>query len=150
MMLIDCPFCGPRAELEFTCGGESHIARPADQAAMSDAEWADYLFMRKNPKGLHYERWNHARGCRRWFNVARDTVTHRISKVYKMGEQRVSEQSHRMPPGRPHRPQPAARLHLRRQALRGLCRRHPGLGPARQWRRISSGAASNTTARAAS
>jgi Sarcosine oxidase delta subunit len=27
MMLIDCPFCGPRAELEFTCGGESHIAR---------------------------------------------------------------------------------------------------------------------------
>jgi heterotetrameric sarcosine oxidase delta subunit len=54
---------------------------------MSDAEWADYLFMRKNPKGLHYERWNHARGCRRWFNVARDTVTHRISKIYKMGEQ---------------------------------------------------------------
>ena len=33
------------------------------------------------------ERWNHARGCRRWFNVARDTVTHRISKIYKMGEQ---------------------------------------------------------------
>ena len=87
MMLIDCPFCGPRAELEFTCGGESHIARPANQEAMSDAEWADYLFMRKNPKGLQYERWNHTRGCRRWFNVARDTVTHRISKVYKMGEQ---------------------------------------------------------------
>ena len=87
MMLIDCPFCGPRAELEFTCGGESHIARPANQEAMSDAEWADYLFMRKNPKGLHYERWNHARGCRRWLNVARDTVTHRISKIYKMGEQ---------------------------------------------------------------
>jgi len=87
MMLIDCPFCGPRAELEFTCGGESHIARPVGQAAMSDAEWADYLFMRKNPKGLQYERWNHARGCRRWFNLARDTVTHRISKVYKMGEQ---------------------------------------------------------------
>ena len=43
MMLIDCPFCGPRAELEFTCGGESHIARPANQEAMSDAEWADYL-----------------------------------------------------------------------------------------------------------
>jgi heterotetrameric sarcosine oxidase delta subunit len=42
--------------------------------------------MRKNPKGTQYERWNHARGCRRWFNVARDTVTHRILKVYKMGE----------------------------------------------------------------
>ena len=42
--------------------------------------------MRKNPKGMQYERWKHARGCRRWFNVARDTVTHKISKVYKMGE----------------------------------------------------------------
>ena len=117
MMLIDCPFCGPRAELEFTCGGESHIARPADQAAMSDAAWADYLFMRKNPKGLHYERWNHARGCRRWFNVARDTVTHRISQGLQDGRAAVSEQSASQPPGRPHRPQPAARLHLRRQAL---------------------------------
>ena len=51
MMLIDCPFCGPRDELEFTYGGESHIARPTDQAAMSDAEWADYLFMREEPEG---------------------------------------------------------------------------------------------------
>jgi sarcosine oxidase, subunit delta len=88
MLLIDCPYCGPRAELEFACGGESHIARPANAEALSDAEWADYLFMRKNPKGLHYERWNHARGCRRWFNVGRDTVSHRILKTYKMGEPR--------------------------------------------------------------
>ena len=86
MLLIECPFCGPRAEIEFTCGGEGHIARPQNQEALSDAAWADYLFMRKNPKGTQYERWNHARGCRRWFNVARDTVTHRILKIYKMGE----------------------------------------------------------------
>ena len=86
MLLIECPYCGPRAEIEFACGGEGHIARPLDTESLSDAEWADYLFMRKNPKGTHYERWNHARGCRRWFNVARDTVTHKISKVYKMGE----------------------------------------------------------------
>jgi len=86
MLLIDCPFCGPRAETELACGGEAHIARPVNTEAISDAEWADYLFMRKNPKGMQYERWNHARGCRRWFNVARDTVTHKISKVYKMGE----------------------------------------------------------------
>jgi sarcosine oxidase subunit delta len=86
MLLINCPYCGPRAELEFSCGGESHIARPAHPEALSDAEWADYLFMRKNPKGQHYERWNHARGCRRWFNAARDTVTHKITRTYKMGE----------------------------------------------------------------
>jgi heterotetrameric sarcosine oxidase delta subunit len=42
--------------------------------------------MRKNPKGVHFERWNHARGCRRWFNAARHTVTHEIIATYKMGE----------------------------------------------------------------
>ena len=86
MLLIDCPFCGPRAEIEFSCGGEAHIARPLNTEAISDAEWADYLFMRKNPKGMQYERWNHARGCRRWFNMARHTVSHEILAVYRMGE----------------------------------------------------------------
>ncbi len=27
----------------------------------------------------------HKYGCGRWFNVARDTVTHEIHAVYKMG-----------------------------------------------------------------
>ena len=51
MLLISCPWCGPRDESEFSCGGEAHIARPADPGALSDAEWADYLFARRN---LHY------------------------------------------------------------------------------------------------
>ena len=42
--------------------------------------------MRTNRKGLNLERWVHTHGCRRWFNVARDTVTHRIEAVYGMGE----------------------------------------------------------------
>ena len=42
--------------------------------------------MRKNIKGLQYERWNHAHGCRRWFNMARDTSNDEIYSVYKMGE----------------------------------------------------------------
>jgi heterotetrameric sarcosine oxidase delta subunit len=84
MLLIACPYCGERAESEFRCGGEAHIQRA--NPAVGDAEWADYLFMRKNPKGLHFERWCHVHGCRRWFNVARDTVSHRIIRVYKMGE----------------------------------------------------------------
>ena len=86
MLLITCPGCGPRAEIEFSCGGEAHIARPADPGSMSDEAWADYLFMRKNPRGAHREQWNHSSGCRRWFNVERDTVTYRINAVYKMGE----------------------------------------------------------------
>jgi len=85
MLLIPCPWCGPRDETEFSCGGEAHIERPADPDAVSDAEWADYLFMRKNTKGPYLERWVHAYGCRRWFNVARDTISNEITAVYKMG-----------------------------------------------------------------
>ena len=87
MLQIECPWCGARDESEFTCGGEAHIVRPKDPDALSDAEWADYLFMRTNPRGAHREQWNHAHGCRRWFNVVRDTVSYQISAVYKVGEQ---------------------------------------------------------------
>jgi len=87
MLLIPCPWCGERDEEEFAYGGEAHIARPTEPDALSDEEWADYLFMRTNPKGAFLERWNHAHGCRRWFNAKRDTVSHRIEFVYKMGEQ---------------------------------------------------------------
>lgn len=83
MMRIECPFCGTRDEREFAFGGESHLTRPSPD--VPDREWAEYLFFRRNPQGVHYERWMHARGCRRWFNLARDTATHRIIAVYAMG-----------------------------------------------------------------
>ena len=86
MFLIDCPHCGERDEAEFVCGGEAHIVRPPDPDAVSDEQWAEYLFMRTNPKGLHFERWAHEHGCRRWFNACRSTVTHQIVAVYAMGE----------------------------------------------------------------
>lgn len=82
MLQITCPWCGPRAENEFLCGGESHIQRPPE--SVSDATWGDYLYVRENPKGLHYERWLHRGGCAQWFNVARSTVTHEIKAVYRM------------------------------------------------------------------
>ncbi len=85
MLLIECPWCGPRDEIEFQCGGQSHITRPEFDKA-GDAEWAGYLYFRINPKGVHYERWLHAAGCRQWFNLARHTVTHRILAVYRIGE----------------------------------------------------------------
>ena len=88
MLLISCPFCGERDETEFRCGGEAHIVRPRQPASLSDDQWADYLFMRSNPKGIHFERWRHVHGCGRWFNLARDTVSDRILKVYPMGEPR--------------------------------------------------------------
>lgn len=86
MIQIECPWCGTRDEEEFTCGGQSHIIRPEKPEELTDEEWADYLFNRINPKGIHLERWRHTFGCRQWFNVARDTVSHEIFSVYKMGE----------------------------------------------------------------
>ncbi len=86
MLRISCPWCGPRAEIEFRCGGQSHIARPGPPEAVDDITWGRYLAERDNPCGLHYERWLHVAGCRRWFNVARDTTTHQILAVYRMEE----------------------------------------------------------------
>ena len=91
MFLIECPWCGLRDETEFNCVGEAHIERPLETEKLSDEEWADYLFMRNNPKGKHREQWLHAAGCRRYFNAERDTVTYRISGTYKIGEQAPSE-----------------------------------------------------------
>ena len=85
MLLIECPYCGPREETEFSCGGEAHIVRPPTPDTLPDEEWGEYLFMRKNPRGEHLEQWVHAHGCRRWFNVRRDTVTYKITAVYKVG-----------------------------------------------------------------
>ena len=92
MLLIRCPWCGLRDETEFSCAGEAHIARPLETEKLSDEEWADYLFMRKNPKGAHREQWLHAAGCRRYFNALRDTVSYRIAATYRIGEKPPSEE----------------------------------------------------------
>jgi sarcosine oxidase, subunit delta len=86
MLRIPCPWCGIRDETEFRYGGQAHIKRPEDPDALLDAEWAEYLFMRDNPKGAFAERWVHSVGCRRWFNVKRHTLTHELLAVYKNGE----------------------------------------------------------------
>ncbi|MBA5776880.1 sarcosine oxidase subunit delta [Stappia sp. F7233] len=89
MLLIHCPYCGvERPEIEFRYGGEAHIARPAEPSKLSDEEWAEFLYMRTNPRGLMAERWRHVHGCGRFFNAIRDTVSDRFLKVYKAGEKR--------------------------------------------------------------
>lgn len=84
MMQLKCPWCGMRDESEFLWGGTTHLTRPPLTA--SDAEWAEYLFFRDNPKGVHLERWRHTYGCGQWFNLARHTVSHEVSSVYAMTE----------------------------------------------------------------
>ncbi len=87
MLEIYCPYCEEhREEEEFHPVGEAHIQRPEDPESLSDAEWAHYLFYRKNPRGLHHEMWVHATGCRKSFNMTRHTVTYQILETYKMGD----------------------------------------------------------------
>ncbi|MBS7545260.1 sarcosine oxidase subunit delta [Ancylobacter oerskovii] len=88
MLIITCPWCGERPEIEFAYGGEAHVARPADPSALSDQEWADFLYNRTNPKGRHAERWRHVHGCGRFFNALRDTVSDFFVTTYKAGEPR--------------------------------------------------------------
>ncbi len=64
------------------------MSYPQDPAALPDEEWARYLFVRDNTRGLFAERWVHALGCRRWFNAIRDTVTYRFHRVYRPDEQK--------------------------------------------------------------
>ncbi|MQA63489.1 MAG: sarcosine oxidase subunit delta family protein [Actinophytocola sp.] len=86
MQLISCPWCGPREEVEFHYGGQAHVAYPDDPAALSDEDWARFVFFRDNPSGPFAERWSHAAGCRRWFNAIRDTRSHELLDVYRMDE----------------------------------------------------------------
>lgn len=88
MLLIACPYCGPRPELEFSHAGEAHIARPERPGDLDDDAWAAYLYLRANPKGLHAERWRHTHGCARFFNAVRDTTTDQFAATYKVGEAR--------------------------------------------------------------
>jgi heterotetrameric sarcosine oxidase delta subunit len=78
VLLIPCPFCGPRDESEFKYGAESGVAMPAGPAAQDDAAWGEWVFVRSNPKGPLDERWYHSHGCRRWFTLRRDTSTDEI------------------------------------------------------------------------
>ena len=55
-------------------------------ASFKGIEWGDFLYFRANPKGSHDEIWYHATGCRKFFNVTRDTATYEIQLVYKLGE----------------------------------------------------------------
>ncbi len=87
MFHIYCPHCAEyREEEEFHASGQAHIARPKDPDTCTDKEWGEYLFFRKNPRGLHRELWIHTAGCRKFFNIVRNTQTYEVKDVYKVGQ----------------------------------------------------------------
>ena len=82
MLILECPYCGVKAEeTELSPGYEAHLKRFGPGS--SDAEFESYLFARKNAKGVHFERWRHAYGCGKWFLAARDTATLQVFGTYK-------------------------------------------------------------------
>ena len=136
MQLIHCPYCGPRDEIEYHYGGQAHVAYPADPAALTDAEWAEFLFFRDNPKGPFAERWCHAAGCRSWFNAIRDTATHQMLAVYRPRRAEAGDlmsSTFRLPEGGRIDRDATVSFTFDGRRYRPP-RRHPGLGPARQRR----------------
>lgn len=72
---IPCPNCGPRSVHEFVHG---EIRRAPEHLTDPDERDLDLAFMHDNVEGVVAERWFHAMGCRRWFEIRRDTTTDRI------------------------------------------------------------------------
>lgn len=86
MLIIHCPWCGPRAQSEFSYGGAARIARALDTDALTDGQGTDDLLRRKKLQGQQREQWLHRMGCRRWFNAERDTTTYQFIRFYKSGK----------------------------------------------------------------
>ncbi len=81
MLTLECPYCGVKAdETELTPGYEAHLRRFG--AGSSDDDYEGYMFARKNPKGVHFERWRHTYGCGKWFLAARCTATLEVFGTY--------------------------------------------------------------------
>ncbi|MGH3516751.1 MAG: sarcosine oxidase subunit delta [Haloechinothrix sp.] len=76
MILLPCPWCGPRDAAEFGYIGEV-VVRP-DPATATREQWRDYLYHRANPADWTTERWYHRMGCRRYLILRRHTVTNEV------------------------------------------------------------------------
>ena len=77
MQRFPCPFCGLRQETEFSFVVEAGHPRPEPAEEVSDADWAQYLYAYKAPKGQASEIWLH-QTCGEYFILHRDTVTRDI------------------------------------------------------------------------
>lgn len=83
MMLLPCPWCGPRSATEFRYCGEAGT-RP-DPATTTPEAWRSYLHLRANPRGWSVEHWHHGSGCRRYLTLERHTLTHEVRAVEAAG-----------------------------------------------------------------
>ena len=80
MKVMTCPLNGVRNISEFVYGGE--VIDMPDPDNYNDREWADYLFMENNTRGVVREWWLHASTSSYWFIAERNTATNEIIKTY--------------------------------------------------------------------
>ena len=143
MLLIRCPYCGSRPELEFRYAGEAHIARPPNPASSSDDEWAAFFFIAQEPEGHASERWRHIHGCapllQRACATPSPTSSHDLqgrraeARRQAAGSCQMSQRfriSERRPPhpGQDRSASPSTASAITASG------RHAGFGAARQWR----------------
>ena len=83
MKMMPCPMNGLRNITEFICGGE--VENMPDPTTGSDREWAEYLFIENNTKGIVREWWMHT-PTSYWFIAERNTATEEIIKTYPASE----------------------------------------------------------------
>src|SRR5688500_3770770 len=153
MLLIHCPYCGERPEIEFSYGGQAHLARPARPAASSDDDRAAYLYLRANPRGRKNCPTTTGRltctcappraACTPSAGVTcaaagasstrcatpRATASPAPTRSGSARRERIPDRT-----GRARRPRTHSSFPLRRRGLRGTCRRHAGLRAAGEWR----------------
>ena len=73
MLILSCPNCGERNVSEFRFGGENSPS-PQSPMAASEAEWAEYLYLRANKmEGVQVE-W--------WYLAERDWVANVVVRTY--------------------------------------------------------------------
>ena len=83
MKILNCPVNGPRVVTEFAYWGE--LREMPDPAAVSDEQWADYVFNRNGAPGIKKEWWCHT-PSNTWFIVERDTARDQVLRTYLYGE----------------------------------------------------------------
>jgi sarcosine oxidase, subunit delta len=76
VILLPCPYCGPRNVSEFRYVGE--LSERPDPNATGPGEWRASLYMRDNPAGWTTETWFHRSGCRQHFTAERHTLTNEV------------------------------------------------------------------------
>jgi heterotetrameric sarcosine oxidase delta subunit len=76
VILLPCPYCGPRNASEFRYVGE--ISERPDPNETGIEEWRAYLYARNNPAGWTTETWSHSAGCRQHLVAKRHTMTNEV------------------------------------------------------------------------